>query len=129
VDDELIVRRSMARRMRQAGFVVFEAATGAEAILLFRQHQVDLVLLDVDMPQMDGEQTYTELLRQEASARVAFMSGYMDPTRAAHLKTRGALAMLEKPCSLDVIHSLATQRDRASEDETADDIEILTRPE
>jgi two-component system, cell cycle sensor histidine kinase and response regulator CckA len=129
VDDEEIVRRSMARCMRQTGFEVIEAASGFEALRLYQEHHVDLVLLDIDMPELDGEQTYEELRKLDLHARVAFMSGYSDPVRAARLKSRGALAMFEKPCSLDALLGLAqANASRPTDAPAEDDFESLTRP-
>ncbi len=129
VDDEEIVRRSVARRMRQIGFEVIEAKSGIEAIRLIQLHPVDLVLLDIDMPELDGEQTFEQLRRLETAVRVAFMSGYTDPTRSIRLKALGAVAVLEKPCSLDAL--LAVAQSATLEDateQTDDDFESLTRP-
>lgn len=129
VDDEEIVRRSMARRLRQTGFVVTEADGGAEAIRACTQRTYDLVLLDIDMPTLDGEQTFEELRRISPTVRVAFMSGYSEPTRAVRLKARGAIAMLEKPCNLVVLSRLIQDTERDSfDDHVEDDFESLTRP-
>jgi two-component system, cell cycle sensor histidine kinase and response regulator CckA len=130
VDDEEIVRRSMARRMRQTGFEVIEAKDGFEALRLYQEHHVDLVLLDIDMPELDGEQTYEALRKLAGHPRVAFISGYLDPVRSTRLKSRGAIAVLEKPCSLDALFGLAHASTSSQDDAPAeDDFESLTRPE
>jgi len=128
VDDEEIVRRSVARRLRQVGLDVIEANGGQAALRLLQLHDVDLILLDIDMPELDGEQTFGRLRKLKPGVRVAFMSGYTDPTRAVRLKAQGAMAMLDKPCSLDDILTLIQ---RATTDPGApneEDFESLTRP-
>ena len=97
VDDEQILRRSVARRLKQAGFLVTEAGDGGEAVTAYRPGVHLLVLLDLDMPGLDGEQTQAELLRRDPDARIVFVTGYVDPERATAMLDRGALAVLEKP--------------------------------
>ncbi len=109
VDDEQIVRRSMARLLRQAGFVVTEAASGMEAISLYSKSPYDLVLLDVDMPGLDGEQTQAKLVKAAPWVRIIFASGHADPKREAAVRARGALGFLQKPFGLDALVSLVNE--------------------
>src|SRR5262249_16709916 len=55
VDDEQLLRRSFGRLLRQRGFDVTEAAGGAEALNLYASGKHDLVILDLDMPGINGE--------------------------------------------------------------------------
>ena len=107
VDDEQIVRRSMARLLRQAGFDVTEAADGAEAIARYSRKPFDLVVLDLDMPGLDGEQTQSRLVALDPFVRIVFASGHVDPKREASVRARGALAFLQKPFALDVLLNIA----------------------
>lgn len=54
VDDSASMRQMIGVTLREAGYEVIEAADGAEALEYARQHRVDLVLADVNMPNMDG---------------------------------------------------------------------------
>jgi two-component system chemotaxis response regulator CheY len=54
VDDSLVVRRIARRMLEEAGFVVDEACNGAEALLHVRQARPDAILLDWNMPVMNG---------------------------------------------------------------------------
>jgi signal transduction histidine kinase/CheY-like chemotaxis protein len=109
VDDEQIVRRSVARRLRHAGFRVTEADGGTEAVALYDRAEHDLVLLDLDMPGLDGEQTQEKLAEIDPDVRIVFATGYVDAERSVAAQDRGALALLEKPYDLDKLVSLATQ--------------------
>jgi len=63
VDDSSVMRKIVERALRQAGLPlsnVFEAGTGIEALDILRQQRVDLILSDINMPNMDG----LEFLRQ-----------------------------------------------------------------
>jgi two-component system, cell cycle sensor histidine kinase and response regulator CckA len=103
VDDEQLLRRSFGRLLRQHGFQVSEAAGGAEALTLYSAGTHDLVILDLDMPGMSGEQTQVELLRKDPEARIMFASGHADPQREVVVRERGARAYLQKPYEIDVL--------------------------
>lgn len=107
VDDEQIVRRSVARRLRQAGFEVTEAADGHEALENYRQRPYTLVLLDLDMPGLDGEKTRAQLAEFDPGVRVVYATGYADADRAAHIRAQGVLALLDKPYDIEELVDLA----------------------
>lgn len=77
VDDDEMIRKSTRITFELAGFPVLVAASGAEALRIFQQHRAEIacIYLDLNMPQMDGEQTLRELRRQGLSARVIIASG------------------------------------------------------
>jgi signal transduction histidine kinase/CheY-like chemotaxis protein len=107
VDDEPSVRRSVARRLRQAGIEVAEAADGLGALAQYEKGKFSLVVLDFDMPGLDGPDTQTRLMELDPDVRIVFATGYADPERAATVRTRGAIALLEKPYNFDALISLA----------------------
>ena len=86
VDDEEVVRRSTARLLRQAGHEVLEAPGGNEATQIFRtaERRPDLVILDLDMPVLTGEETQERLLELDPAVRILFVSGHDEPAPARH---------------------------------------------
>jgi len=107
VDDDPIVRRSVARRLRLAGIQVTEASDGIEALNLYGEHRHTLVVLDFDMPRLDGPDTQARLLAMDPNVRIVFATGFADSERATAVRIRGALALLEKPYNLDTLIRLA----------------------
>ncbi len=98
VDDEPGLRRLVRRTLEQAGFQVLCAADGREAVELFR-HQpdgIDLVLLDLTMPGMDGQTTFDALRALSGEVRVLLSSGY-DATVGGDTLARGLAGFLKKP--------------------------------
>jgi len=78
VDDEEYVRLLARTILEEAGFVVKTARNGREGIDLYRENagEVVAVLLDMTMPVMNGEETFKELKKLDAQARVILSSGY-----------------------------------------------------
>jgi len=111
VDDEEVVRRSTARLLRQAGHQVLEAPGGKEATELYgdAERRPDLVILDLDMPHLNGEQTQRLILSIDPKARILFMSGHDDFVRESSASIGSAAGYLRKPCNVGLL--LATVSD------------------
>jgi signal transduction histidine kinase len=77
VDDEVSLRRPIARFLTLRGARVLEAEEGLEALTLLESHAVDAVITDLRMPGMDGLELYSELERSspELAGRTLFLSG------------------------------------------------------
>ena len=100
IDDDNEVRSLLSRTLSQAGFEVFTVASGEEGTRLCRQQSMDLVIVDMIMPEKDGLETLMEIRRGSPKCRILAMSGaprtsVMDPLSVA-LKL-GAVASLAKP--------------------------------
>lgn len=76
VDDEAIVRRSVSRSLRSAGYAVHEASSGREAIELAEGARIDALVTDVVMPAMTGLELARALWSEEPALPVLFMSGF-----------------------------------------------------
>lgn len=99
VDDEPLVREVARRALERAGFEVVLAENGRQAVETFSQQpgRIALVLLDLSMPEMDGEQTLIELRRIQPKVQVLLSSGYdQSSTRRAPLGGRVA-SFIQKP--------------------------------
>lgn len=130
VDDEEVVRRSTGRLLRQAGHEVLEAAGGKEATQLYANadRYPDLVILDLDMPHLNGEQTQRVLLSIDPKARILFMSGHEDFVRDNTSSIGNAVGYLRKPCSVSLLLSTVNDVLQASEPTEYQVQEELTRP-
>ena len=103
VDDEPYVRDAIARYLTHSGYQVDEAGTGLEALERMRRMMPDMVLLDLQMPVMNGS-AFVEAVRQEpelASAAVVVLSGQSDISE--EVVNMGARASLAKPIDLDIL--------------------------
>ena len=85
VEDEVLVRNLAADALRRHGYQVLSASTGIEALDLAGQvlHPIDVLVTDVVMPQMGGEQLAVRMLSERPALKVLFISGLHRPGGAA----------------------------------------------
>jgi two-component system cell cycle sensor histidine kinase/response regulator CckA len=109
-DDEELVRAATGRVLRHSGLEVLTARDGQDALDVYAANadRIDLVLLDLDMPQLDGEQVYARLHALTPDLRVIISSGYLDCEREAKLQQAGVDGILYKPYdSLTLMQAVA----------------------
>jgi two-component system cell cycle sensor histidine kinase/response regulator CckA len=98
VEDEPAVRQLFAQALKRAGYAVFEARNGQEAMKLFDAHgeQIDMLLTDVRMPYMGGAELAHNLRGRRRTLKLLCISGY-----PGHLDADLAVDFLAKPFSRD----------------------------
>jgi CheY-like chemotaxis protein len=109
-DDEELVRSAARRVLEHAGLEVLVAEDGARAVEMFHAHRdrIGLVLLDLDMPNLDGEQALAAIRAVDPQVRVLISSGYFERAREEKLKASGIDGTLDKPYdSLTLLRAVA----------------------
>jgi two-component system cell cycle sensor histidine kinase/response regulator CckA len=96
VEDDAVVRRLLDMQLSRLGYDVVTAADGAEALERHRECGVDLLVTDIVMPGMSGEELAAALRAANPRLRVLFLSGYGIGS-AVH----GPVGFLQKPFSAD----------------------------
>jgi CheY-like chemotaxis protein len=110
VDDAAPLRDLLRAVLQLGGFTVWVAADGQEAVELYRLQgrAIDLVLLDVQMPGLDGVQTLAALQALDPGVRCCFMSGHLGPYSPEDLRAWGSLSLFLKPFSAaDLVQTIA----------------------
>ena len=99
VDDQADIRALLQTILRHHGFTVWLAPGGAEAVQLYGQQRdrVDLVLLDVAMPEWDGPRTLKALLKENPDLCVCFVSGKDVEYTDGDLLALGAARVIHRP--------------------------------
>ena len=97
VDDEARHRDIIADILSEAGMEVLQAGEGEEAIRLAGENELNLVLLDLKLPDMDGTQVLEAILRRKPSLPVVMISGQGSIQDAVRATKLGAYDFLEKP--------------------------------
>lgn len=102
VDDEERVRAVAKRMLEKFGFDVLTAADGKEALEVFRAHRaaIKLVLLDLTMPEMDGQETLRRLRAIDTAVPVVISSGYNAQNVTRRFVGREVAAFIQKPYRL-----------------------------
>jgi two-component system cell cycle sensor histidine kinase/response regulator CckA len=100
VDDEPMVRRTVRRLLERDGYRVVEAPDGRHAMdtVSARPADIAVVLMDLDMPELDGESACIQLRAQAPGLPVVILSGLCDEIRRKRLEEAGAHTVLQKPC-------------------------------
>ena len=99
VDDDITMRVLAREALEQAGFTVEEAADGSEALESFARRRPDAILLDVQMPELDGFETCSKLrtLPGGDHAPILMMTGLDDPVSINRAYEAGATDFITKP--------------------------------
>ncbi len=99
IEDEEHVRDWVTSILVEKGYAVLAAADGLEAIDLYCRHrsEIALVLLDVGLPKLGGEEVFLRLREIDSELKVIFASGYVEPGVKARILKAGAKAFMEKP--------------------------------
>ena len=99
VDDEEPVRRLLRMTLERDGYDVEEAVNGRQALALYEEQPVDLVITDIAMPEMNGFELIEVLTRRFADAKLIAMSGLAENLSIATLL--GARQAVQKPVNID----------------------------
>jgi len=103
IDDEQQFVVTMAKRLRKRGFLVTEAGGGLEGLRILENGPVDVVVLDVGMPDMDGIQVLREIKMRFPQVQVLMLTGHADMEVAISGMAMGAFDYLMKPLELEVL--------------------------
>ena len=134
-DDHPIVREGLAGLIEDEEdmIVVGEAASGREAIELFNQHQPDVTLMDLRMPQLEGVEAITLIRQQATNARIIILTTYDSDEDIYRALRAGAMAYLLKDASrlelLNTIRAVHAGQKRISPQMALKLAERLNNPE
>lgn len=103
VDDEEVVRTVIQRSLEHLGYRVDVAKDGADAISRFRHDSKGyaLVILDMMMPKMAGDEVFSRLKEIDSGVRVLLVSGYTSEGRAESVLGSGGFGFIQKPFSVE----------------------------
>lgn len=101
VDDEVEFLAPMVKRLKKRNYQVQTSTNGPDAIDFIRRNPVELVVLDVQMPGMDGIETLSEIKRIDPSIGVVMLTGHANIEAAIAGMELGAFDYLMKPMNFD----------------------------
>ncbi len=105
VDDEADIRDFIRDIFTEYGYQVLTASNGPEAIEMYRSRPggIDLVILDMVMPRMDGRETFRRLREIDPGVRALLSSGYSQDGQAQKMMVEGVRGFLQKPFEVDLL--------------------------
>jgi PAS domain S-box-containing protein len=111
VDDEKLVRDTLVRVLRRAGHEVLTASRGQEALATYQEawRAIDLVVLDLMMPDLGGPEVHARLRQRNPAARIVLSSGYALEGEARELLRAGRTWLLQKPFTLDDVQRVVAE--------------------
>jgi len=103
VDDEEVVRDVAAAMLGQLGYSVLSAIDGHAAVDYYRDHgdEIDLIVLDMVMPKMDGKACLAELMKIDPNVIAILSTGYGRDGLAQSILDKGAVGFVQKPYMMD----------------------------
>jgi CheY-like chemotaxis protein len=105
VDDDSQVRKLFSQVLNKAGYAVYEACNGLEAKAFLQRIQFDLIILDLNMPEMDGFEVLKFARSELPGVKIIVASGFMQGTMLKAAKLFGAAATLDKPVPISLLLS------------------------
>ena len=104
VDDEVPFVETMTKRLSKRDLTVVSAHSGPEALTkLHKEDHVDVVILDVKMPGMDGIETLKEIKKAHPLIEVIMLTGHATIETGIEGMKLGAFDYLMKPCDIDML--------------------------
>ncbi len=101
VDDEDMFREATARQLTVRGFIVCTAASGEEALAVVRSENLEVVVLDQQMPGMHGSEVFMEIKKIDPLIEVIMLTGNTSVDNAIELMKQGTFDYLMKPINID----------------------------
>lgn len=105
IDDEFNIRSMLKEVFEMNGYYVFTAANGKEGLDIYKKHynQIDLIILDMVMPVMDGKSAFLEIKKLNKDQKIIIISGYAKKEDLREILDKGALAFMSKPFQIESI--------------------------
>ena len=99
VDDEKMIQDTLTGMLESLNYRVLSAENGRIALDIFKSHKdrIDAILMDIQMPVMDGVEAAKNILEIDPKARIIFTSGYAEPKSFENLRKMGYRLFLKKP--------------------------------
>jgi len=101
VDDDASLRKVLEFNLEQEGYAVVSASNGKEALELFNEHDPDLIITDVKMPEVDGIDLLKEIKRRDIEKLVIVITAFGTVENAIEAMKLGAYDYITKPFNRD----------------------------
>ena len=107
IDDEEIVRDVGSQMLEAFGYNIYEAGNGKQAIKIFqdKHDEIQLVILDMIMPEMGGKEVFEKIKKIKPDIKVLLSTGYNADSQAAEIMDKGCNGFIQKPFNMKELAS------------------------
>jgi two-component system, NtrC family, response regulator HydG len=109
VDDNEDLLQTFAMILKRRGFCVETAGSGTSAVDKFREHDFDVTLMDIVMPEMNGVEAFKKIKEMQPGAPVILMTAYSDEELIQTAKEEGVRQIIHKPIRIDQLINMITE--------------------
>jgi two-component system, chemotaxis family, chemotaxis protein CheY len=110
VDDSPMARKMLIRSLPPEWDVsIAQACSGVEALVAYRSGRIDVMFLDLTMPEMDGYQVLETLQREDMNCLVIVVSADIQERAQQRVRELGAIAFIKKPVDVKKVESVLRQ--------------------
>ena len=103
VDDEEAFLSIMSERMKNRGMTVLTTASATEAISIVEAESFDVIVLDLQMPGMDGLEAINTLKSKQPELQIILLTGHVTLERGIEAMKLGAADLMEKPADINIL--------------------------
>jgi PAS domain S-box-containing protein len=103
VDDEAVIRELLGEMLAEHGYTVMSASNGVEALAAYKAHgaEIDLVISDLGMPTMGGNELFLHLKKLNSDIKLILASGYLEHSSKTEMRENGVKRVITKPFNID----------------------------
>ncbi len=106
VDDEKNIREGLRQALSDEGYTIWLAQNGGEALAMLKEEEIDLVITDLRMPEMNGEELLQKIHTQWSAIPVVILTGHGTIKTAVETMRKGAYDFITKPINLEHLFAL-----------------------
>ncbi|HSL38837.1 MAG TPA: response regulator [Desulforhopalus sp.] len=117
VDDEADFVEMLSLRLKESGETVLTAHSGSQCLEILEKSEIDVIILDVKMPGMDGIETLQEIKKRHPLIEVIMLTGHGTIDTAVQGMKLGAFDFLMKPADFDVFTAKVNQARQRKHDQ------------
>ncbi|MCA1963788.1 MAG: response regulator [Prosthecobacter sp.] len=109
VDDDPALQALFKQFLKRAGFGRLVVGTGAEAISLAKKQKFDFVFLDLKLPDVPGDEVYSQLKELHPDLPIVIITGYPDSEVLSRILSLGPVTVIKKPLEFDQLNKAVKQ--------------------
>lgn len=109
VDDDISVLTVLADMLAAGGYSIYEAESGAEALEILSKADINVMFLDLNMPEMTGLELCGIIRKSKPDAVIVAVTGFSDRYSRNDIEQAGFNKILDKPVSIKKLYETATE--------------------